>query len=145
MEKDDLVKALSDLVQLDIDTVRAYDQAIGQIDDPIIRDRLLEFQSSHQNRIGALAEKIESMGGQPPDHSKDVKGYVMEAFTAIRSFSGLKGALAAMKTTEEITNKYYGGAVSWEVPSELKEMLRTYFSEEKIHLDYISGNLQAIS
>jgi competence protein ComEA len=145
MDNAGLVKALSNLVQLDIDTVHAYDQAVGQIDDPIIRDRLLEFQSIHQSRIGALAGEIESLGGQPPDRGKDVKGYVMEAFTAIRSFSGLKGALAAMKTTEEITNKYYGEAVSWEVPSDLKALLRTYFSEEKIHLEYINGNLQAIS
>jgi hypothetical protein len=83
MEKEDSIKALSDLVQLDIDTVHAYDQAVGQIDDPIIRDRMLGFQSSHQHRIGALAAKIESMGGQPSDHTKDVKGYVMETFTAI--------------------------------------------------------------
>ena len=49
-----------------------------------------------------------------------------------------------MKTTEEITNRHYGEVVSWEAPSEVKEVLRTYFSEEKIHLDYITSNLQAL-
>jgi hypothetical protein len=62
----------------------------------------------------------------------------------IRSLTGLKGALKAMKTMEEITNRHYGEVVSWEAPSELKEVLRTYFSEEKIHLDYLTSNLQAM-
>jgi hypothetical protein len=85
------------------------------------------------------------LGGQPPEYSQDIKGYVIEAFAAIRSFTGLKGALAAMKTTEEITNRYYGEVVSWEAPSAVKEVLRTFFSEEKLHLDYITSNLQAMS
>jgi hypothetical protein len=57
----------------------------------------------------------------------------------------LKGALQAMKTTEEITNRYYGEVVSWEAPPEVKEVLRKYFSEEKIHLEYITSNLQALA
>jgi uncharacterized protein (TIGR02284 family) len=144
LNEDKLVKALSDLVQLDIDAVHAYDQAIKEIDDPIIRDRLLKFQDEHRDHIAGLSKQIEDLGGQPPDQSKDFKGYVIEAFAAIRSFTGLKGALKAMKSTEEIANRYYGEVVSWEAPSAVKEVLRTYFSQEKVHLDYITGNLQAI-
>lgn len=145
MKEKVLIEAMSNLVQLDVDAVHAYDQAIKEIDDPIIRDRLLEFQDTHRNHIRGLCEQIESLGGQPPDRAKDFKGYVIEAFTAIRSFTGLKGALSAMKTTEEITNQYYGEVVSWEAPSNIKGKLRTYFSEEKIHLDYIDSNLKALS
>jgi hypothetical protein len=49
-----------------------------------------------------------------------------------------------MKTTEEITNRYYGEVVSWEAPSTVKEVMRTYFSEEKVHLDYITSNLKTL-
>jgi uncharacterized protein (TIGR02284 family) len=139
-----LTEALSNLVQLDIDAVYAYDQALKEIDDPIIKDRLLKFQDDHRNHISGLSKQIEALGGQPPEYSQDIKGYVIEAFAAIRSFTGLKGALAAMKTTEEIANRYYGEVVSWEAPSAVKEVLRTYFSEEKVHLDYITSNLQAL-
>ncbi|MGA8180340.1 MAG: DUF2383 domain-containing protein [Desulfobacterales bacterium] len=140
----DLIKAISNLVQLDIDAVHAYDQAVKEVDDPIIKERLLKFQEEHRNHISSLAEHIRNLGGQPPGKSKDFKGYVIEAFAAIRSFTGLKGALKAMRITEEITNRYYGEVVSWEAPAEVKEALRTYFSEEKIHLDYIISNLQAM-
>ena len=136
---------MSNLVQLDIDAVHAYDQAVKEINDTIIRDRLLKFQDEHRNHISGLSKQIKNLGGQPPERSQDLKGYVIEAFTAIRSFTGLNGALNAMKTTEEITNRYYSEVVSWEAPTEVKELLRTYFSEEKIHLDYISSNLKALS
>ena len=144
MNEKNLTEALSNLVQLDIDAVYAYDQALKEIDDPIIKDRLLKFQDDHRNHISGLSKQIEALGGQPPEYSQDIKGYVIEAFAAIRSFTGLKGALAAMKTTEEITNRYYGEVVSWEAPSALEEVLRTYFSEEKVHLNYITSNLQTL-
>jgi len=144
MNEKNLIEALPNLVQLDIDAVYAYDQALKEIDDPIIKDRLLKFQDDHRNHISGLSKQIEALGGQPPEYSQDIKGYVIEAFAAIRSFTGLKGALAAMKTTEEITNRYYGEAVSRDAPSAVKEVLRTFFSEEKVHLDYITSNLQAL-
>jgi len=140
----DLIKAMSNLVQLDIDAVTAYDQAIKEIDDPIIRERLLNFQDDHRKHISGLSEEIRKLGKQPPEGSMDFKGYVIEAFAAIRSFTGLKGALKSMKTTEEITNRYYSEVVSWEAPDAIKERLRSYFSEEKIHLDYITANLKVL-
>ena len=93
MNEKNLIEALSNLVQLDIDAVHAYDQALKEIDDPIIKDRLLKFQDDHRNHISGLSKQIEELGGQPPEQSQDIKGYVIEAFTAIRSFTGLKGAL----------------------------------------------------
>jgi len=145
MNEKNLIEALSNLVQLDIDAVHAYDQALKEIDDAIIKDRLQTFQNDHRNHISGLSKQIEELGGQPPEYSQDIKGYVIEAFTAIRSFTGLKGALKAIKTTEEITNRYYGEVVSWKAPSAAKEVLQTYFSEEKVHLDYITSNLQAMA
>ena len=145
MAEKDIIAVLSNLVQLDIDAVHAYSQAVKEIDDSIIRDRLLKFQEEHRARIDALSKIIADIGGNPPEQTKDFKGYVIEAFAAIRSFTGLKGALKGIKITEEITNRYYGEAVSQEMPSEVKRFLRTYFSEEKVHLDYISSNLQALA
>ncbi len=145
MNEKDLIEAMVNLVQLDIDAVHAYNHAIKEVDDPIIRDRLLEFQEDHRKHISVLSNHIKDLGGNPPEQSKDFKGYVIDAFAAIRSFTGLKGALKAMKITEEITNRYYGEVVSWKAPSAVKESLRTYFSEEKIHLEYIVSNLKAMT
>ena len=56
----------------------------------------------------------------------------------------MKGALKALKTVEEITNRHYGEAVSKDAPPALKEILRKHFTDEKIHLDYIDSNLEAL-
>jgi hypothetical protein len=54
-----------------------------------------------------------------------VKGYVIEAFAILRTTAGgmKEGALKALRTTEEITNRYYGQIVSKDVPSALKDLL----------------------
>lgn len=141
----EFIQALLELVQVDIDAVHSYERAVREVDDPIIRDRLAEFQKEHHDHIRILFEQIRSSGVQPPAFSQDFKGYVIEAFTALRSFTGMKGALQALKTTEEITNRYYGDIVSKKMPSSVKDILRKHFREEKIHLDYIRSNLEALS
>jgi uncharacterized protein (TIGR02284 family) len=145
MTDNDFIQTLSNLVQLDIDAVHAYSQALKEIDDPIIKDRLRKFQDDHHDHISGLSEHIEKLGGQAPSRSQDFKGYVIEAFAAIRSFTGQKGALKALKSTEEITNRYYGEVVSSSASADTKEMLRAYFSDEKVHLEYITSNLKALS
>jgi hypothetical protein len=145
MDKKETIKALSELVQVDIDAVHAYDRALKEVDDKIIQSRLIEFQKEHRNHIRVLFEQIRAAGEQPPAFSQDFKGYVIEAFAALRSFTGMKGALQALQTTEEITHRYYGNWVSKKAPDTVKEILRKHFTEEKIHLDYIKSNLEALS
>jgi hypothetical protein len=56
----------------------------------------------------------------------------------------MKGALKALKNTEEIKNRLYGEVISKSVPDPLKEILREHFTDEKIHLDHIDSNLEAL-
>ena len=123
--------------------MHAHDRALGETPDGIICSRLTEFRDNHRQHISVLSDQIRALGGKAPKLSRDFKGYVIEAFTALRTVTGMKGALKALKTTEEITNRYYGQVVSKDVPPDLKEILRKHFSDEKIHLDYINSNLQA--
>jgi hypothetical protein len=84
------------------------------------------------------------MGGDPPELAKDFKGYVIEAFAALRTVAGMKSAMKALKTAEKINYNHYGEIVSKNAPSNLKELLRKHFTDEKIHLDYIESNLKAL-
>jgi rubrerythrin len=145
METKDLIEALSLLMQVDIDALHSYRQALDEIEDKIIRDRLQGFMAEHQHHIDHLADQIRAMDGQPPSLSKDFKGFVIEGFTALRSSAGTIGALKALKTTETLTNRHYANAVSLDFPAELKQKLRKHFTDEKIHLDYITLNLKALT
>jgi len=145
MSEKNLIDVISDLIQVDIDAQHSYGQAIEHIDDDIIRKRLKEFMGHHQAHIEDLSEQVKTLGGKPPKLSRDVKGVVIEGFTVLRSSTGTVGALKALKTTEEITNRHYAKALPLEVSSSLKEIFRKHLSEERIHLDYITSNLEALS
>ena len=62
MEKNELIETVSALIQLDIDTVYAYDQALDEIEDKIIRARLTEFRDTHRNHAERLSEEIRATG-----------------------------------------------------------------------------------
>jgi len=144
MKGEALVELLTELVQLDIDTVEAYRQAVGRVDDDIMRRRLEKFAQEHLGHIEILSQEIEIAGGQAPRLSKDLKGLLIKGFAALRSTTGTRGALKALETAEEVNVKEYGNAVSQEVPGSVKAVLRKFFSEERIHLEYIQNNLEAL-
>lgn len=145
VEKNQLIKMLEELTQVDIDTVHSYNRVLDDISDEVIRSRLESFRDNHLNHIDALSNEIQSLGGKAPEMSQDFKGYVIEAFAILRTTAGgMKSALKAVRTTEEITNQHYGRTIPKEVPSNIKDLLRKHFSDEKIHLDYIRENLKVV-
>lgn len=137
MEQQKLIKNLSRLVQLDIDAVHAYEQAIERIDTPTVSDRLSSFRDDHQRHITDLSNAISQLGGEPPEFSKDFKGYFIEGFTALRSATGTEGALKAMKTNENLTNKTYDDALDWELPENIRQIIIRNRDDERRHLEYI--------
>lgn len=144
MEAEKLRDLLTELIQLDIDAVEAYRQAVEGIEDEIMRTRLEEFAQNHLDHIEMLSQEIQSAGGEPPDLSRDLKGLIIKGFAALRSTTGTKGALKSLKTPEELAVKAYGNAVSQDVPGAVKAVLRKFFAEERIHLQYIQNNLEAL-
>ena len=131
-------KNLCSLIQLDIDAVRAYEQALKNIDHIEIKDTIKGFQQDHERHTQDLSEEVRKLGEKPPELTPDLKGFVLEGFTAIRSLTGTEGALKAMATNEKITNKNYEDALTWDMPLEIKEIVRKNYEDEKRHLSYIN-------
>jgi ferritin-like protein len=144
MEGNDLLKKLQELAQVDIDTVHIYNRVLDEISDEIVHSRLTAFRDNHINHLNAIMEEIQSLGGEPPQLTKDFKGYVIEAFAVLSTAAGMKSALKVLKAAETISYEYYGQIISKDIPDILKERLRKYFSDEKIHLEYIENNLKVL-
>jgi uncharacterized protein (TIGR02284 family) len=136
-----VISILNDLIQLDIDAVHAYGQAIDNIEDSVVRGRLLEFQSDHERHIRELSQIVRDQGGTPIEHKRDFKGFLIEGMTAIRSATGTKGALKAMKTNELLTNRKYDKALEEALPPRVRDLVLRNRDDERRHLQYIESCL----
>lgn len=136
-----IIDLLNDLIQLDVDAVEAYSHAIKHVEYHDIRKRLLDFQDDHQNHIRDLTAMVQALDGKPVKPSPDLKGYLIEGFTLLRSLTGTKGALEAMFTNEKLTNKRYGEAAEMDLPEEVMKLIKTNLTQEIRHLGYLEDVL----
>ncbi|MFP4072183.1 MAG: DUF2383 domain-containing protein [Desulfovibrionales bacterium] len=142
-DKKNIIKQLHSLAQLDADAYHAYGQAMDKVEHVAIRDQLGVYRDDHRRHFDELSSQIRSMGGDPPDFSKDFKGYFIEGFTSLRSATGTKGALEAMQTNEKMTNKNYNDASSRsDLPPEIHSMLVSFYQDEQQHLRFVEQALK---
>ena len=142
----DLIKILNiltDLAQLDIDAVYAYEQAIEQINEVEVRENIMSFRDDHNRHIDELGDMIVKKGGLVPERKRDFKGFVIEGFTALRSMTGTYGALRAMEINEKTTNRNYKSALDEnpDLPEDVIALLEKNYSDERRHLAYIQNTV----
>ncbi|MDP2341598.1 MAG: DUF2383 domain-containing protein [Deltaproteobacteria bacterium] len=137
-----LAGQLKDVVQLDVDAVYAYSQAIDGIDSmhSDIKSQLMLFRSDHERHVTELGAMLLAGGHTPPESKRDFKGFLIEGMTAIRAAIGTKQALKAMRQNEILTNRKYDEALGFEgLPESIREILLRGREDERLHLDYIQA------
>jgi rubrerythrin len=144
MKRDEILNQLEKLVHLDIDATEAYDQAIRNIDEQVIKDKLILFKGDHRKHVELLSAKMIEMGGKPPEFAADFKGFFITGFTALRSMSGTKGALNAMESNEKLTNSRYEDASKLDMPSDIAAIIRSNLADEQHHLAFIREALTTL-
>jgi rubrerythrin len=137
MTRDEILTQLEKLIQLDVDATHAYDQAIKNVDEQVIKDKLLLFQGDHRRHIDLLSAKVLELGGTPPELASDFKGFFISGFTALRSLTGTKGALEAMETNEKLTTSKYQDAVQLVWPTDITSLIQSNLSDEQRHLAFV--------
>ena len=142
MDVQKMIKELNDLIQLDIDAIHAYDQAISNIDATFVSQQLEGFKSDHQRHVTEVSDVVRRLGGDPPEFKRDFKGFLIQGMTAIRSATGNEGALKAMQTNEKTTNKNYKQAVEMEFPADILQLLQKNYDDERRHLAWIEDAIQ---
>jgi uncharacterized protein (TIGR02284 family) len=144
MKTDEIIEKLNDLIQLDFDAVKAYDQAIEKIDILVVRTQLESFRADHERHILNLSEKVRSLGGTPQEAGRDLKGLLLEGLTALRSVTGNEGALKAMRTNEKLTNKNYDEALELDLPVDVRQIVMQNRDDERLHLEYIERAIETL-
>ena len=83
------------------------------------------------------------LGGEPVERSSGGKGFFLETFSAIRGLTGIRGALGALRTDEEITNRTCRDALSKPLPPDVRSLFEQNRQDEQRHLGYLEGVLSA--
>lgn len=137
MERKDLIHELKSLCQLDIDAVHAYDECLHHIDLPDVKNKITHFKADHERHIKDISAFIRSYDEEPPKFSPDLKGYMLDVFSKIRSLSGTEGALKSLKSGENLTNRRYSDAVALDFPPNIKSVIEKNYADERRHLSYV--------
>lgn len=137
----DLAEKLGKLMRLDGDAMHAYIRAIRGSKTASVRETLSNFRDDHGRHIAELSLAIRNLGESPPRYSRDFKGFLIEGFIAVRSMAGTKGALKAMRTNEQFTNRRYNEALSLDLPDDVRDVVERSYEDEHRHLAYIEQAL----
>lgn len=137
----DVVDQLNDLIALDFDAAAAYESAISRLNDAQVKSRLQAFKGDHDRHIRELSDLCRTYGGEPRK-----KGDMMQLLTqgqvVIRSLTGDKGILQAMKSNEDQTNSYYEQALQKEgLPADVRTLLEKNLGDERRHRAWIIEQL----
>ena len=106
-----MIKILKDLAQLAIDAAFAYKQVLEKINQIEIYNNMNIFQIDHLQHIENLNVMIVNLGATPLASSQDLKGYLIEGFTALRRMRGIAGAQIAITENKKLTNRKYREAI----------------------------------
>jgi uncharacterized protein (TIGR02284 family) len=131
---------VQDLIHLDMDAVKAYEQAIKACEHENVASQLRSFQSDHQRHVRDLSEEMRKLGEQPKV-TTDIKGFFIEKFTAITSH-GTRSALMAMVGNEQLTTARYKAALDLQdLPETTKQIIRNNYADEQRHLQWVKSAL----
>jgi uncharacterized protein (TIGR02284 family) len=135
------ISALNDLIHLDMDAIKAYDQAIKACEHPVVAEQLRKFQADHSRHVTDLSKELTTLG-EKPDARTDLKGFFIEKFTAITS-RGTRSALMSMMGNEQLTTSRYKAALELQdIPETAKAVVRTNYADEQRHLAWIKDALE---
>lgn len=138
------IHLLNDLIQLDIDAIRAYEQALDAVKDNDVRRNLLAFRGDHERHVNELSGLVRGMGGTPPAFKPDLKGFLIEGMTAVRALAGENAALSAMRDNERLTNNRYQAALdNPNLPANCRDVVARNREDERRHLAYIESRVRA--
>jgi uncharacterized protein (TIGR02284 family) len=138
---DKIIEELNEVLQIDIDAVGAYQEAIDSISEMEIKRQLVEFQGDHQRHVADLGAIIQRLGGKA-EKSIDVKGALRKTMTKVAGLVGTETVLRAMLSNEKATNDVYAKHVEKPFPDDILVVLRRNFGDEQRHYAWIDMALR---
>ena len=105
--QDNFEDALKALVELDYDTIEAYEAALNRVGAENLKTKLTEFKTDHQRHIGKISTILRNHSIEPPTGPSMGKQWITKGKVVIANLLGDKALLTAMRSNEIDTNAAY--------------------------------------
>lgn len=141
----EMAKRLTELAQTDLDTIDAYDQAIRELSEPVIKDRLQSYRSEHAVHFQQLSNLIVDLGANAPARCpSSEKDFDTEEFESRSPGSGDAGILRLLLRNETLASHAYDEAARQDLSLKARFLVDNGRGEEKLHILYLEEALKDI-
>jgi uncharacterized protein (TIGR02284 family) len=135
---------LNELIELNYDTVHAYEVAIGRLDNGEHQHQLTVFKDEQDRQIRELDSVIRKLGAKPAIGAS-VKQVVTVGKVAFADILGDKAVLEAMKSNVGDINKAYKRAAARrDLPPEAVPVIQAALDDERRHHDWFEKTIAAL-
>ena len=143
---EDFLDELESLIQLDYDAIEAYEAAANRIKNTEYKDQLTSFKKDYQRHVKELSSFLDKKENRESPTGPGLKSLLTQGKVVLANLVGDPAILKAMKSNEQETNKAYQHINDYDsIPTDLKEILRKGYEDEKRHLDWIEKELQRVA
>lgn len=144
MNNEDTINHLKSLVHYEIDHSFLLTQAVHNLKDKDIGQKFSSFKEDVEVNIKKLSSLIENSGGNPPEHSRDFKGFFMQGYAAIRGVATDYGILQAIESNEKLILGTYEKALKLAFEDTIKKDLQNFYDKNKEITKYVNEQAQKL-
>lgn len=141
--QDDFIDAVKDLIELEYDTVRAYEFAIEKLETASYKTKMLEFLNDHRRHIEKLTGYLRDRNIEAPSSGDLLKGMLAKLKVAIGNLTTVdENILRAMLDNERDTNTAYEKMVNHSSRTiDIESFLTDALADERRHKAWIENVL----
>jgi rubrerythrin len=137
-------QAIKELVELDYDTLGAYESAINNLENPEYNKKFEEFKLDHQRHITELSAFLSRCNETAPSGPDNMKKVLVKGKVELASLFGDQNILSAMLSNEEDTNTAYeriNARIGESTDKEIAKIIASGLADERKHRDWIQSKI----
>lgn len=136
-----LVSDLSRLFAMEVDAVRAYENALALVPPGPIRDELVVIGREHRAHADALRAEIAFRGYRAPELTSTLQGVVLGGLGSSHQPHGAEEVLAAVRANEHLASALYGRLLAKAPPEGARELLERLRADSERHRGWAERTL----
>jgi hypothetical protein len=141
MEPFSLAQKLASLAQADLDIASSYEEALRQVSEPVINERLTKYRQEHLGRFQELADIVVDMGAEPP-YGPSGTGFVEKNRAFEQAPGNTEGLLRLLYREETAVAQAYREAATWELSLKARALVENGCGGEKNHLLFLKQAME---